>query len=361
MKFRNIVIVSICMFILTNCNICIAQTNSTSISTISEKITTQKTTEVTETHSSTHISATTSSVVTSEEKKSTSQPKIILYNYKLTPEIPTAGENFYLEVSLKNTNKKQNVQNVRINLKSEEAYVVPHANYSTQYIPAISANNSKTIKFILKSRNDIKPLPQKLVIDIDYEDTEGNEFKTSSDIYVEIKQEAKLDFDKPLIPNSLNAGDSVSISMNVYNSGKGTLYNVICQMDVPGLSTEGNCYLGNMESGTQLTADFSVFVNMKEIQGASPELYSNKYGNVAGKITIKFEDEFSEKYTKEIEISTEITPPVISSFSNNEEEQPKVFQWWVSVCVGITIIVSLIIYIIVLKNKKKLVDNYEND
>ena len=71
-----------------------------------------------------------------------------------------------------------------------------------------------------------------------------------------------------------------------------------------------------------------------------------------GKVILIYEDEMGNEFTKEIDISTTINKPIVStSADNNNEEQETAGQWWISILIGAVIIAGLVAYIIIKKRK----------
>ena len=195
------------------------------------------------------------------------QPKLIVEGHTITPTDVMAGGTFALNVTLKNTSDSQSVQNIKITAKGDTTDLIPEDDTGSTYIQKIGSG--KTADFLVKMqvRPDAKPGPQKVLLAIDYENSKATAFTTSEEIIVQVKQPIRLEYDQPTIPESVNSGDTITISMNLMNMGKSTLYNVRCTLEAPGLIPEGSIFLGNMESGTSKTGDIYVFVGTLDIAG----------------------------------------------------------------------------------------------
>jgi|GEM_PF-684709 len=289
--------------------------------------------------------------------KPQSKPKLILDDYIISPSPVEAGKPFTIEIDLHNTSLKQTVYNIKASIKTQSNDVIPSEKDGVQYISSIGKNGHKTLLFSMKVRPDAKPEPQKLSLEVEYEDKNAAEITASFEIVLELKQQVHLETDTLNIPKTMNAGDTVLVSLGVFNMGKGKVSNVMCKLDVPGLIPEESVFLGNMESGEGKNAEFSLFVGTKDMvddQEISPNSAPDElYGMTAGKIIITYEDEFGETYRKEIQASTEIQEPYVpqSDVSAAPEVNPMNFQWWgVIVLLGAMLLVGGII--IILKRKK---------
>ena len=69
----------------------------------------------------------------------TSQPKVIVSNYTISPDPVNAGEKFTVNVTLENTSKSQAVKNITVTFKSQTTDLMPGDNTNTAYIEKIGA------------------------------------------------------------------------------------------------------------------------------------------------------------------------------------------------------------------------------
>lgn len=185
----------------------------------------------------------------------TSQPKVIISNYQISPDPVNAGEKFSVKVTLLNTSKSVTVKNITVTFKSQTTDLMPGDNTNTVYVEKIAPQKTAEFSFTMAARADAKAGPQKIDIAIAYEDNQAAQLTAADEISVEVHQKIRLEYDPPKFPTQLYMGDTASASLNLYNKGKNTLYNVTVTLDVPGLTPESSAFLGNMESGTAKTAD----------------------------------------------------------------------------------------------------------
>ncbi len=189
------------------------------------------------------------------------QPKLMVQSHTITPEEVMAGTTFDLNVTLKNTSEGQSVQNIKITAKGDTTDLIPAEDTGSTYIKKIGSGDTTDFNVKIQVRPDAKPGPQKVLLAIEYENSKATAFTANEEIIVQVKQPIRLEYDDPTIPESVNAGDTISISMNLMNMGKSTLYNVRCTLEAPGLIPEGSVFIGNMEPGTSKTGDIYVFVD----------------------------------------------------------------------------------------------------
>ena len=298
------------------------------------------------------------------------QPKIIVSNHTITPAEVMAGGTFDLEVALRNTSESQSVRNITVTAKGDTTDLIPAGDTGTEYISKISSGSTADFNVTMQVRPDAKPGPQKILLTIAYENSEAAAFTTNEEIIVQVKQPIRLKYDEPSIPESLNAGDTVSFSLNLMNMGKSTLYNVRFEVQAPGLIPEGSAFIGNMESGTSQTGDIYVFVGTLDMTDTMDMTDSpdggdaGQYGPTQGSLIIIYEDEYGEEYTQQIDFETVINPPMIQTMMDEEidmEEPETVSQWWISVLIAGGAAAGIIIFILIRRKKRRLLEESEDD
>lgn len=342
----------------------------------------------------------------------TSQPKVIISNYTISPDPVNAGEKFNVNVTLENTSKSQTVKNITVTFKSQTTDLMPGDNTNTAYIEKIGAKKTADFSFAMAARADAKAGPQKIDIAIAYEDSAAAQLTATDEISVEVHQKIRLEYDPPKFPSQVYMGDTTSASLNLYNKGKNVLYNVTVTLDVPGLTPESSAFLGNMESGTAKTADIyasvaadpnagmngggmmdgaaggmtgdaaafdmkmvgesdvaviggadaptDISVSEEGMAGREKEDASDPAGDavapgpVQGNFVVTYEDEYGEEYEIKVPVETELVP--MPDYGGGEEipiePEQAGFPWWgwVLIAGGAA---AVVIVVVVLKKKKK--------
>lgn len=204
----------------------------------------------------------------------TSQPKLIVSNYTISPNEVYAGEMFRVDVRLKNTSTKAAVKNIVVTYTSETTDMLPGEGTNSAYIDRIEKDQVGEFSFTMEARADAKAGPQKIDLAISYEDSSSNPLTGADVVTVQVRQRIRLEYDQPKFPAQVYMGDSMSTSLNLYNKGKNTLYNVTVLLEVPGITPESSVFLGNMESGAAKTADIYASVEMSAMP--EPEIYPDE-------------------------------------------------------------------------------------
>ena len=103
------------------------------------------------------------------------------------------------------------------------------------------------------------------------------------------------------------------------------------EISAPGFIPDKAAFIGNMEPGSDGTADVNVFIGTRDMSEGSTE--TEKYGMTSGAITLKYEDENGQEYQEEFPISTNILEPFIPAATEPETpEETKTPSQWVDLC-----------------------------
>jgi hypothetical protein len=255
------------------------------------------------------------------------QPKLIVSKYGTNPEVVQAGETFAVNVTLENTSEKYDVKNLTVTYAGDGKSLLSADNTNTQYIKKIKRGESADISFNMQARLDSEPGIQTVTLTVAYEDSQATAFTVTEPLLLQVTQPVSLEFDEPDIPQTANAGDTLPLNLNLFNTGRSKLYNVMVKIEAAGLLPEGSAFVGNMDEGTSGTAELYVFVGTLAMsQGEEGNVQTDndaeKYGYTNGAITISYEDEFGNPYSQEIPFDMQIEPPVISVSAPEEEEEP---------------------------------------
>lgn len=273
------------------------------------------------------------------------EPKIIMSEYKISKDEIMAGDEFTIDVTLLNTERSWHTKNIVVTYTSEGMDILANGKTNTIFISEIKDEETHMVTLVLKARKDSEPKPQKINIDISYEDSDRMSYDATAQIIVEIRQPIRMEYDEPSIPKTVNAGDSLPVSMQIFNMGKSTLYNVLVTIEMTGAIPDGSAYLGNMLSGTSATAEIYTFFGTLDMGDNKTET-DEKYGRSEGLATITYEDEYGKSYSESMELVTSIERPVFDDIYDKQEKPVEVpekkSQWWVSIFLLLGIIMILV-------------------
>jgi hypothetical protein len=268
-----------------------------------------------------------------------SHPKIIVSAYRLDPAPASAGRELTVTVTLRNTSEAQAVRDVKVTASCDSPDFALRNDSNTIFIDGIGKGETADIE--LKYKVGLKAAAQQynIALAIEYDNAEAMTLSSAGTVAVTVAQPLRVQMEAPKIASEVNAGDTLPLSFQVMNLGRGAVYNVRVELSAPGLFPSGAAFIGNMEAGTAKTGEMDVFVGMKNMtEGHEGE----KYGMTGGKITLVYEDDEGREYREETEFATTINEPVLPAAPAQPEEKPeKAGQWWISILVGGVVILGL--------------------
>lgn len=284
-------------------------------------------------------------------KKPTSQPIIIVSGHSVSPSPIQAGEEFTVDISLLNTNESKSVQNMTVNVSSDQPGLTLLNKSNTFYFKKLAKGKVLNLELKYKTGLDVPAGKYNINLAISYDNSEAATLSSSGIIPIEIAQPLRVELAMPQIAESVNAGDTLPLSFQVMNLGRSGIFNVRCEIAGAGLIPTGTAFIGNMEAGTSASADVNVFIGSKDMS----EKYdgSDKYGLTNGKVTLIYEDANGKEYTQEFDFTTTINEPIISASTDEPIEEDKASQWWISLIVVGIIGVGVGAWIIIRKKKAK--------
>lgn len=282
-----------------------------------------------------------------DDSKST--PKIIIDKYSINPTIPLAGTNIKLNLSFLNTNSVKDIRNIKVYLSSSNtegqtdsgSVFVPVNSSNTFYIDRIAPKSRAEKNIELYVVNDAKPKTYNLAANFEYEDSNGKELKATEYIGVPVRPQAKLDTSDFSLPQQVMLTDPLSVSFDIYNTGKSMLRNVMIKSTGNFDVQSQNSFIGNLDSGAQDHYEASIMPKAP--------------GILKGSVIITFEDEAGQKQTIKKDISTNVqNPPPAPVNAQPIQKNSNKKKIIIGAAIGGAVIIAgVITYIIIRKKKKK--------
>lgn len=207
------------------------------------------------------------------------KPKLIVSNYRLSPEMPQAGQEFELSLTFTNTNAEKSVRNIKISLGSGESGAIPTASQmgkdtaammpsgsasvftpvgssNTFYIAKIRPQDTARKTIHLKTAPTLAAQNYSINVAFEYEDLLGNEFTATETIGIPVVQTADILLGDVQIKGSsgeedLSVGTPVNVDLDLYNTGKDPLTNFMVTIQGDGFKVSGSprYYVGNFNPG----------------------------------------------------------------------------------------------------------------
>ena len=120
-----------------------------------------------------------------------------------------------------------------------------------------------------------------IIANFEYEDNEGNPLDDQERIGVPVVQQSKLDTSELTLYPDTMVGQPVPVSLEFYNTGKVTLYNLMVKLEGDFQTEHGSYYVGNFASGSSDYFEGMVIPNMPgELNGAVVFTYEDSTGQM---------------------------------------------------------------------------------
>lgn len=269
-------------------------------------------------------------------------PKVLVSGCTMDTERLEPGMDATFQIILYNTSQELDIYNMKLTYESESGELQPLDTTNSQYVSKLKAGGSITQSVRMHIPKDLEHYGQKLLVSMEYEDENAVAYTASEQVFLMIYRPLSFHADQPNVPLSVESGQRGTMTVELFNTGKATIYNVCCKLECRGFLESESYYIGTMNAESNITATLSPIATNRQY-GALGDKNTGKYGSVQGKIIITYEDELGNVYTDELTVRTEITRPA------DEVEEPKIetveysSQWWISAVVLLLVINILVI------------------
>ncbi len=199
--------------------------------------------------------------------ENSSTPKLIIEEYFFSPDIIEAGKPFTMHLTIFNTNANKTVKNIKLFLTSDAqertgeqqggaapssaSVFTPIDSSNTFYIDSIAPGKRVDKEITLTTVPDTAAKTYTIVANFEYEDAKAEKFTATEQIGVPVVQQAKLGLGEILAQGPYTVGMESPLSLEFYNTGKATLYNVMVKITGDGFTTDTPTYYkGNFTPGS---------------------------------------------------------------------------------------------------------------
>ena len=205
-----------------------------------------------------------------------------------------AGQQFTLTADVFVTAGTTGAENVAVSLTLPEQVTVVSGS-SQIFVGNMAAGESTSVNFLLNASATAAAGSANITINVNGNAaSDGAALTTTMTIKVPIVQPERFEVSRTDFPEVINMGEETYGSVSFVNKGKGTIYNVSAELRGEGFTTtEGNQFVGNVASGTESSADFTI----------SP----TQAGSINAQLVITYENEQAEEktITKDITFTVE--------------------------------------------------------
>ena len=226
-----------------------------------------------------------------EEPSTTDKAKLILDKYSFEPQLVKAGENFEMSLSFYNTSKTKTVKNIKIfltseagssNMENNSSAFTPVNSSNTFYIDSIAPKSRVQKTITMFTIPDAIAKTHTITANFEYEDSDGLEYMGITELIgVPVVQQSKLEIGEVgYFPESY-VGQSTPISLEFYNTGKVTLYNMMVKLEGDFQSENAQYYVGNFLSGSsEYFEGYVIPMEMGELTGDVVFTYEDSTGQM---------------------------------------------------------------------------------
>ena len=237
------------------------------------------------------------------------QPKIMISAYRLEPKIAEAGKSFDLYFDLYNTNSKNTIYNLKAPIEqnlgaqpqntgenssmvSDGSVFSPVNQSNSFYVSALYPWNTAHRQIRMNVLPNAVAGSYVINMTIEYEDGDGNQYKTTEAIGIPVVQRAGVSMGN-VKSEDLAVGQPTEMSVNIYNTGKDNLNTFMCDVIGKGIKIDNDRkFIGNFKTGTQETFSFT----------ATPL----REGEIEGQIMLSYEDSTGKLHTQVLDFNKEV-------------------------------------------------------
>lgn len=259
-----------------------------------------------------------------ETKQNNSSPRLMVTGYEVENGFISPDSSATLKVTIKNTNPNKAVSNIKLTLGDESGEIKPDG-MGTKYVSAVGAGGEYVWTVKLTAANTATANEHKLNLSMEYEDENHSPYSASDTLLVQVRQDVSLDYSGAQLPVKVIQGNVTTVTLTLMNTGKSTLYNCMFEFKVEGLNGGGSTFIGTINAGESGTGNANLRVSEEVL------------GKVNGTLTISYEDDYGEKYTKTVDVSTVIEEKVELTDTLNEEEEKQNNLWWLFLLIGLAV------------------------
>ena len=230
------------------------------------------------------------------------QPKIMISYYQLNPQIAQAGKSFDLSFGLYNTNSRNTIYNLKATIEqnlgaqpqntgennamvSDGSVFSPVNQSNSFYVAALYPWNTANKHITMNVLPNAVAGNYVINLSIEYEDADGNQYKTTEAIGIPVVQRAGVTMGE-LKTDELMVGNPTEMSVNIYNTGKDNLNTFMCDVIGKGIKIDNDRkFIGNFNTGTQETFSFTATpTRTGEIEGQIMLTYEDSTGKVHNQV-----------------------------------------------------------------------------
>ncbi len=288
---------------------------------------------------------------TSSTQTDSPVPNLIISKFDYGGEPVAAGAKFILSFKISNTSARTGVENIVATIDSGDSFAMDGST-NTFFYKRLAAGGEQPQEVPMMALPAAKTGAHAVDITFKYEYIDNNKRSSSTatvKLSVPIFQPDRFQISAPALPETVTAGEEISLSLPYVNKGKSEVSNVEATIDgdVPTLLKTQN--LGNFESGKSGNIGFSI----------TPD----KAGEISFILKVSYEDSNQQTKTREFPVKLtvkEAAPEMPEGDVPTEPEGGSGTVKWIIIAAVVLLAGGGTVLLIIKKKKKKAAESSSN-
>ncbi len=280
---------------------------------------------------------------TDSSREAVETPKLFISACEISPGVVGGEEEFTVDLTIENIGAIR-ARSVILTYGSDMEGIIPARTNNQAHLDNIAGGKSETASIALKTTKDVLAGNQSFYIKLDYADLFGGIYTETRTFLIQVTQPAEVGYDPVSVPEQVTSGETFSVPVSVFNTGKSTLRNVSATLSGAGLFPLSSTFFGDILPGQAENGEMEIYAGTLSLSGNTMQ----DYGKTEGTYRITYTDDSGESHSEEMSFSTEILPPV-SEEAEDPEEKKSALQWWGSVLAALAVIAIMASSVIVIK------------
>ncbi len=252
-----------------------------------------------------------------------STPRFMVTSYKVANDSISPDSKTELQITFKNYSSTKALYNIKLTLSDPGGEIIT-TGMPTKFVKSVSAGYTYTWTVEVMATNTTTIGAHDLQVSAEYEDKNYNSYSSNDTVRVNVRQPVELSYSGAILPKKVVQGNTQTVAVELMNTGKSTIYNCTLLFEVDKMQSGGSTFVGNIEPAASSTGTVNLRVD------------DDALGEVKGKITITYEDDYGEKYEQTVDVST-VIEEVEQLTIDNEENEKKNPQWWLFLTLGLVV------------------------
>lgn len=283
---------------------------------------------------------------TAPSQETVRKPDLFITSCVIEPLSIGGDEVFNVSATITNIGKRK-AQAIKLTYGSEDNTILPLDSTGASHINDLDPGEERTLSLKLKSAPDILAGNHAFFIALAYSDAYGSNYSALRSLSIGVTQPTLMQHDPIVLPKEVKVGEVIDVHASVMNTGNSYLRNVSIALQGDGLAPISSLFLGDIPPKETGSGELQVLITEKS-NGDEP------HGQTSAEYTIHYEDDARSAFTAQGRSSTKIVAPATEASIAPQEERPAM-QWWLSIALGVAILLILLISIVTTRIIRRLV------